>query len=425
VYKPWVLSAVADTDSLSFPAVRKRDSLNTAEQVSIRLPNAGTYQVRVKGTAVNTTSLPFHISYTTDTLNTFAFTSPLHASDVNREENASLNIRWRTFIADTTQTGNLYISYNNGGSWQSLVQSVKLVAGKFSWQVKDTSSVAVLKMETGFGTFLSGNFIIGKWTRLSVDFNCTDSFRLSWNKHINATSYKLYTLTDSPYLKHILTLNDTFVVIQKGVSPGKFYAIEPVLNIGLPAVRSQSINVDLQGVQCFYKTLNYDLLDTNKIRLILELSIADYADSILFERVTKEGMLLQSYGSIKTNGVNLIYMQTINDVPAGTIYFRARIRLRNGAMVYTDIISLITSGTQLISFYPNPVNKTMPLRAVLRQGVSSNNKLCFYDMYGRLLRSFSYIPDVINVSKLQAGIIIYRILDDENRVLQTGKLVIQ
>jgi hypothetical protein len=424
VYKPWVLSAVADTDSLSFPAVRKRDSLNTAEQVSIRLPNAGTYQVRVKGTAVNTTSLPFHISYTTDTLNTFAFTSPLHASDVNREENASLNIRWRTFIADTTQTGNLYISYNNGGSWQSLAQPVKLVARKFQWQVKDTNAIAMLKMETGFGTFLSGSFIVGKWTRLSVDFNCADSFRLSWNKHIDAASYRLYALSDSPYLKHVITVTDTAVVMQKSLSPSAVYAVEPVLNSGIPAARSQALDIRLQGVYCFYKTLNYDLLDSNKLRLILELSISNYTDSISFEMVGADGRLLHSYGSIKTSSSNLIYSQVIVDLPGGALYFRARIRLQNGTIIYTNVISVITSGKRYISFYPNPAGRNTRIKSVFMQGLSPDSKLCLYDVYGRLLRWYAFIPDQIDISRLQAGMIIYRLLDEQDRTLETGKIII-
>ncbi|MEO6540539.1 MAG: S8 family serine peptidase, partial [Ferruginibacter sp.] len=50
IIKPWVLSSVAHIDSLAKLPFRKRDSLNTAEQISIQLPNAGNYQVKVTGT---------------------------------------------------------------------------------------------------------------------------------------------------------------------------------------------------------------------------------------------------------------------------------------------------------------------------------------------------------------------------------------
>jgi len=100
----------------------------------------------VKGTDVSTRSLAFHIAYTIDTLNTFTFTSPLHASDVNRSENENLTIRWKTFLADTNLTGNLYISYNNGTTWLLLKESHKLITKQYQWQIKDTNSVGLFKM---------------------------------------------------------------------------------------------------------------------------------------------------------------------------------------------------------------------------------------------------------------------------------------
>jgi hypothetical protein len=90
VYKPWVLNNSANIDSLKKLPLRNRDSLNTAEQVSIDLPAADTYEIKVIGSNVVNSPLPFHIAYRVDTLNTFTFLNPLHASDVNRQENQTL-----------------------------------------------------------------------------------------------------------------------------------------------------------------------------------------------------------------------------------------------------------------------------------------------------------------------------------------------
>jgi hypothetical protein len=155
IYKPWVLNASPHIDSLSQLPTRSRDSLNTAEQVSIQLPAAGNYELKVIGTSVSTTSLPFYIAYHIDTLNTFVFTSPQHTSDINRDENPDVYIRWKTFVADTNQTGNLWISYDNGTNWQLLKQSLKIYTNQYQWLVKDTNSTAVLRMETAFGNFFS------------------------------------------------------------------------------------------------------------------------------------------------------------------------------------------------------------------------------------------------------------------------------
>jgi hypothetical protein len=157
VYKPWVLNNSASIDSLKKLPVRNRDSINTAEQVSIDLPAADTYEIKVIGNDVVNLPLPFHVAYSVDTLNTFTFLNPLHASDVNRQENQILDIKWRTFVADTNQTGNLYISYDRGNNWQLLKQSMKIYSNQYQWQIPDSNTAAILKMETAFGIFFLKN----------------------------------------------------------------------------------------------------------------------------------------------------------------------------------------------------------------------------------------------------------------------------
>jgi hypothetical protein len=423
VFLPWVLNTSASADSLAKQPNRKRDSLNTAEQVSIRLPAAGNYEVRVKGVSVINPPMPFHISFKVDTLNTFSFTSPLHSSDVIREENPEATIRWKTFVADTNQVAGLYISYNRGGSW-ILIGQPKLAAKKFLWAIKDTATVARLKMQTAFGDFFSNEFMLGKLTQVQVDFNCTDSFRLSWNRNVFANSYRLFTLADSPYLKPIQVLADTFVVLQKAGNSSRIYAVEPVSTVGVPAARSRAIDITLQAVNCFYKALNYNLLDNNKLNLLLELSVASYADSIFFEKVTATGQLLQQYGAAKANDATLLYTQLVNELPAGLIYIRARIKLKSGASVYTDIIAVLTSGREYIYFYPNPVSRNMTLNYSLRQGVPTSAKLQLFDIYGRLLRTYLSMPGTIKVAGLMPGVIIYKLLTSENKTLATGRFVI-
>lgn len=423
IFRPWVLNSFANADSLAKPAIRTRDSLNTAEQISIQLPAAGNYQVKVTGTNISNPSLPFHIAYNIDTLNTFTFTNPQHASDVNRSENQILNIKWRTFVADTNQTGNLSISYNNGTSWQLLKQSHKIYTNQFQWQIKDTASTAVLKMETGFGTFFSKNFIISKVINTRVDFLCTDSFQLSWDKHVYATSYKIFTLADSPYLKPILTVTDTFKIFKRADYPYKVYAVEPILSNNIPAARSIASDIEQQGVYCFYKTFYYNQLDGNNLDLVLELSAAGFVDSVYFERVTQQGTLLQTYAGTKvTNDPRLT--QFVNNLAGGITYFRAKIKLTSGAFVYTDIISLLTSGRQYIAFYPNPASKKTSLKHVLMQGIPADNRIQFFDINGKLIRNFESLPTTIDISEFPTGVVVYKLFNKRNNRLEAGKLII-
>ncbi len=424
IYKPWVLSAAANIDSLTKQPIRKRDSLNTAEQVSIVFPAAGNYQIKVNAANISAFSLPFNVAYHADTLNTFYFTSPQHASDVNRDENPNPDIRWRTFVADTNQTGNLYISYNSGANWQLIKALLKIYTNQYQWPVKDTNSTAQLKMETAFGDYFSKSFIIAKLTRPNVDFLCTDSFGLSWNKHVYANSYKIYTLTDSPYLKQISSVTDTFIVLKRSLYPSLVYAVEPILSNSLPAARSMALDINQQGVKCFYKTFYYNLLDQNKLDLVLELSAARYVDSIYFELVTATGQLQFTYGSAKVIGNNLIYNQLVNNLSSGITYFRGRIKLKAGRIVYTDIINVLTSGQHPIVFYPNPSDGSNPINYVLKQGIPAYSRLQLFDMTGRLLKDISSLPDKIDISAFPSGILIYRLIGSNNDILDRGKIII-
>jgi len=423
-FKPWVLSTTPNADSLAKLPMRKRDSLNTTEQVSIALPAAGNYQIKITGSSILTSSAAFNVAYHIDTLNTFHFTSPQHTSDVNRNENANLDIRWRTFVADTNQTGNLYISYNGGSIWQLIKAAQKLYTNYYQWPIKDTSSRAMFKMETSFGDFLSKEVVISKVTRLNIDFLCSDSVRLSWNKHIYAGSYKIYALTDSPYLKHVLTVSDTFTVLNRTQHPWLVYAAEPILTNNLPAARSVAVDISLQGVKCFYKDFYYALQDQNKLDLILELSAPEYVDSLYFEQVNSAGQPIRSMTGIKASN-NSIYRQLVDDLPSGTTYWRVKMRMKNGAIIYTETISILTTGKRYILFYPNPVERNSTLAYLLQQNLPTDSKLQLYDITGRLLRSYSEIPNSIDLRTIPAGMIIYKLFSNDKRLLEVGKLIIR
>jgi hypothetical protein len=170
------------------------------------------------------------------------------------------------------------------------------------------------------------------------------------------------------------------------------------------------MNIELQGVQCFYRALNYVLLDENRMSLQLELSSPSYTDSLFFERVTADGQLLQTWGRVNATANQFTYTQLASDLPAGTIYIRARIKLKSGAIVYTDIIPVISSGSQSIVFYPNPVSRYEPLKYILKQGVAPDSRLMIYDIWGRLIRDYVSLPGSVDLSGLMAGVYLFKLV---------------
>ncbi len=425
VYRPWVLSSFPLKDSLEKLPSRGRDSLNTAEQISIQFPAAGSYKIIVSARSRNASSSPFAVAWFVDTLHSFRFTSPQQAADINPENNPSLSIRWATEITEPGQAGDLFISYNKGQAWTPIATDVSLSSRIFNWIIPDTASMARLQMRTPFGEFSSGDFIISKLLRPQPDFVCSDSFRLSWKKHIYAQSYAVYSLTDSSHLKLFMNTVDTFVTINRRTFPSLVYAVQPVLSNHLPAARSIAMNIELQGVQCFFRALNYVLEDENRLRFKLELSTTSGVDSIRFERVSPNGQLLHSLGVLKANPGQLDYTHLMDERISGTIYIRARIQLRNGVYINTDIIEVLSSGSKNILFYPNPVRKSSKLLYVVKQGISPDCRLQVFDLFGRMIKQYVSLPTSIDMTGILPGTYILQVSDRAGKIIETTKQIVQ
>jgi Subtilase family len=425
VYKPWVLNSTASIDSLLQLPKRKRDSLNTAEQISIDLPNAGLYEIKVIGFNVVNGTIPFSVAINADTLNTFSFINPVHTSDVQKYEEDTLTIRWTTKTTNINATGSLSITYNDGNTWNVISPDVNLSNQMYRWYIKDTASAARLKMETAFGNFESNNFIISDKFRLNLDYNCTDSFRLSWTKYIFANNYKIYALKDSSHLELITATTDTFKVFQKAQFPFTNYAVEPVLTNNISAAFSGSYAINLLQTKCYYTALNYNIADINALQLNLTLSFPDNVQTVQFEAVTSAGQLLNGQPAQNVTNNERIYYSDNFMLQKGVNYFRAKITLVTGQVIYTDIVSASSTGEDKILFYPNPVTRSTPLNYLLKDNFGTNFKLLLYNTSGQLLSTAQITAaGTIDVSSLPLGVIIYKVISEDNVLFTEGKFII-
>jgi hypothetical protein len=119
---PWVLNSNPNTDSLKQPAVRKKDSLNNAEQITLDIPAAGTYEIQVKGFAVTGTQ-SYAIAWQYDTLEHFVFTYPVKGDNLFPFQIHT--IRW-----ETTLPGTASLQYRiNTGNWKDAAATVDLSKG--------------------------------------------------------------------------------------------------------------------------------------------------------------------------------------------------------------------------------------------------------------------------------------------------------
>jgi len=98
--------------------------------------------------------------------------------------------------------------------------------------------------------------------------------------------------------------------------------------------------------------------------------------------------------------------------------------LKNGAVLYTEIISVITSGKKYIFFYPNPVSRNNLLNYSLLQDLPPGSRLQLFDITGRLLKDYAEMPNSINLKALAPSVIVYKLFSSDNKLLETGKLVV-
>jgi Subtilase family len=424
IFRPWCLSTVAAIDSLQAIPVRKRDSLNTAEQVSIERPDAGQYQLKISARQVQTINKQdFNIAYNWDTIGTFYFTNPVNSDDIDRNENNILSIRWKTTVADATNTGSLYISYNGGTSWKLLATSLQLSLQKFNWPIPDTATASLLRMDTPSGTFYSVPFIISPVTKMNVEFVCTDSMQLSWNKHVYASSYQLYTRTDSAYLKPLLLTADTAITLQRTATTGTVYAVQPILNNNLSATRSAAIDVRDLGVGCFYKTLLAENRGNN-VQLVLQLSTTSSTDSIFFEKVNSNGSNATTLSKQKTISGQFSYSATDAAPFAGRNFYRALIKLKGGGIIYSEIVSIISNGDQFIFLYPNPLARNQPLHYQLLTA-ADGTRFQLLDINGRLVNTqLIGFSGNLATNGLPQGIYFVRLVKTDGAIIPAGKLII-
>ena len=423
-YLPWVLSSFSNIDSLKLLPKRKRDSLNTAEQISIDYPSAGQYQIKIIGKQIFTTNKqPFSIAYNWDTTNVFSFTNPINADDVDRDEDEKLSIKWNVALVDTNETGNLAISYNNGVTWKQIASTIKLAKQQYKWNIPDTATIAKLKMDCTFGTFYSKDFIIAPVTKLNIAFLCKDSMQLSWNPHVYASSYTLFTLIDSAYMKNIGTTSDTSIILQRNNNIGNIFAVQPKLANGLWATKSAAIDIRTQAVNCYYKNLLADI-DGNNVNITLELSTTINVDSIQFEKLNSAGAVIEKLDKRQVIASQFIYDTKDKSPTTGKNYYRAKIFLKNGASFYSDIASVISNGDKFIFMYPNPTRHNQPINYQVKKVVDKLN-VSIYNMQGQFLLTQPIgTSGKIETKNLAAGIFIFKIVNDSGTVLDTGKFVI-
>ncbi|WP_426324803.1 S8 family serine peptidase [Pedobacter sp. R-06] len=344
---PWVLSSFPHLDSLSKPAVRKADVINTVQQVSLDNPTAGAYNIHVKGNRITQgDNQRFAMAYRYTFKNTFSFISP--EKNEYFFANEDNYIRWENTY--TSKTGNLSVSYDEGTTWKSIASGIDLSKGFYNWNAPDLFAKAMIKMEVEGNIILSQSFIISSPRVLKVGYACKDGIALNWNPQPGAKDYTLYNVVDN-ILSPVLTLADTIVRLDASKINSKYFAVA-ANGTGFTGLKSYTIDYTQQGIACYVRNLSASV---NEDKVKLDLSIGSTLDlkNIIWEKQTGPNTfsVLQQTKPIS----NQLDYTIIDEKPkAGIQFYRITFETVNG-QVQSDLVSAVFLKDNEFSFFPNPV----------------------------------------------------------------------
>lgn len=396
VILPWVLSAYPNIDSLSKPAERKIDNLNTIQQITLANITPGNYLIRVKGRKVSQSKQSFSIAYQLTALNTFNWSYP--ENDEQLIANDDAYVRWDNTFSATS--GQLSVSFDDGLNWEILNSNITLSANFYKWHVPNKFGRAQLKMQIAGQDFKSKSFIISAPLTLKVGFNCADAVYFQWNKQPEALNYTLYNIKDDK-LVAVSTVTDTSLLVNKTDASSPYFAVS-ANGQGFNGLKSYTINYNTQGISCYTKNFTASVVN-NQINLDLGLGSTYNLKKIIWEKQTSINTFsVLSESNIVANSLN--YSYTDLNPKVGVQFYRVTFETNDGVKIQSEMISIAFLKADDYVFYPNPVDQNL----TILNGSFDTYNLKLFNVIGRKVfeENANGTTKQYDVSRLVSGLYI-------------------
>lgn len=395
---PWTLSAYPSLDSLARPARRRADHLNNVEQVTISLPAAGTYQLRVRGYAVPSGPQAFSLAYEVVAPG-FEWLTPNTLRNVRPGQTARL--RWN--YAGPATKARLEYRPIGRAAWRAITTSLDPTQRTYAWAAPDTTTLAQLRCTVDNQAYVSDTFALARPPALRIGYVCADETLLTWPATPGATQYQVYKLSTN-YLEPFQVVADTLLRVSATQNAGPYFAVAPVLS-GRLAERSTTVNQSEAGVACYIRSFLPLASVTDNVQLALQLGTLYRLQSLQLQR-------------LGDNGFQTI--QTINPVTQAAFIFTdpgATTGLNHYRLLGQDVagrtflsqevdVQLVSQGELLV--FPNPVVIGQELQIAGEPNVPLQIEL--YDALGRLVRT-DFVQGALNpfdTSDLRPGVYLLR-----------------
>ena len=414
---PWALSAYPHADSLARPARRRADHLNNAEQITLTLPAAGTYELHVRGFAVAQGLPAVGLAYEINSPG-LIWTYPVRPDNLHPGTTATLHWQWSGPPAATARLE--YCPVGRPG-WRVLSSAVPLAASRTTWAVPDTVTLAQLRLVSGGSEFVSDTFAIVRAPAVQVGYACPEEALLQWARIPGVARYQVYQL-GARHLEPLTQTADTALVLDRAqVATTVYYAVAPVVGgrVGEPGT---TINYTTQGTACYFRSFLPRQLVDEIIHLDVTLGTVYHLKSATLERQRPDG----SFEAVRTIGLGTSTTFTFDDQPPAAGRYRYRVRLDNvaGQQFYSGTEEAFLLRAGLAQAYPNPVTAGQPLQLVANTASAVTAQL--YDMLGRFQRETT-VDGVINeldTNGLRPGVYLLRV-QTQGQAAQVIRVVIQ
>jgi len=395
---PWTLSAYPSPDSLTRAARRRADHLNNVEQVTISLPAAGTYQLRVRGYAVPSGPQAFSLAYEVVAPG-FEWLVPSAIRNVRPGQAATL--RWD--YAGPAATARLEYRPIGRAAWHTITASLDPTRRTYSWAAPDTTTLAQVRCVVSGQAYVSDTFALARPPALRVGYVCTDETLLTWPATPGATQYQIYRL-GTKYLEPLQLVADTLLRVLPTQNAGLYFAVAPVLG-GKLAERSTIVNQAEAGVACYIRSFLPQAPITDTVQLALQLGTLYRLQSLQLQRLGASG-----FQTIQTLSP-VIQLATLFTDPTATPGLN-RYRLLGQDLAGRTFLSqevdvqLVGRGELLV--FPNPVTIGQELQVAGEPNAPL--QVTLYDALGRPVRT-TLVQGALNpfdTSNLSPGVYLLR-----------------
>lgn len=257
IFFPWVLNPYPHPDSLNALAVRKIDTLNNIEQITVTNPTAGNWKIRVKGSFIPMGPQSFVVVY--DWLHP-ELTITYPNGNEQLVPNETITIRWDAFV-NTSSDFQLYYSSDSGNNWLLIQSNIPSTQKYFDWLVpNDISGGYLIKIDNGFLADTSDFTFSVMYTAdsLQIDTICDNMILLNWPDVPQAAGYIIYKLGENYMDSITFTIQSQEWIPIQGPLEDNWFSVSVLGPHNSISRRAYAISAQTYFTNCNSSSINID-----------------------------------------------------------------------------------------------------------------------------------------------------------------------